>query len=66
MKWKVEYSHEAIKFIKKHDIHSEVREEIKKIIMRIQGNNINVDLKKLTGNWSGYHRLRKGNLRIIF
>lgn len=34
--------------------------------MKVKGENINIDLKKLAGNWIGYYRLRKGKLRIIF
>jgi mRNA interferase RelE/StbE len=34
--------------------------------MKIKGENINIDLKKLGGEWEGYYRIRKGRLRIIF
>jgi mRNA interferase RelE/StbE len=34
--------------------------------MRLKGENVNVDVKKLTGDWTGYYRLRKGKIRIIF
>jgi mRNA-degrading endonuclease RelE of RelBE toxin-antitoxin system len=27
---------------------------------------VNIDLKKLVGDWDGYYRLRKGDVRIIF
>ena len=32
----------------------------------MKGGNVNIDLKKLVGDWEGYYRLRKGKLRIIF
>jgi len=66
MKWRVEYSREAEKFIKKQDVHTEVIEQLKKFLIKITGGNVNIDLKKLVGNWDGYYRLRKGRLRIIF
>jgi mRNA interferase RelE/StbE len=66
MKWKVEYSREAEKFIEKQDVHTEVIEQLKKFLIKITGGNVNIDLKKLVGNWDGYYRLRKGRLRIIF
>jgi len=66
MKWRVEYSKEAEKFIKKQDVHTEVTEQLKKFLIKITGGNVNIDLKKLVGNWDGYYRLRKGRLRIIF
>jgi mRNA interferase RelE/StbE len=34
--------------------------------MKIKGENVNIDIKKLSGEWEGYYRLRKGRLRIIF
>ncbi len=34
--------------------------------MKMKGGNVNIDLKKLSGEWEGYYRLRKGRLRIIF
>jgi len=66
MKWRVEYSREAEKFIEKQDVHTEVTEQLKKFLIKITGGNVNIDLKKLVGNWDGYYRLRKGRLRIIF
>ena len=66
MKWRIEYSKDAIKFVNKQNIHNEVREEIKKFFKRIEGENINIDLKKLEGVWAGYYRLKKGKVRIIF
>lgn len=66
MKWRIEYSKDAIKFINEQNIHDEVKEELKKFLVRMKGENINIDLKKLVGNWAGYYRLRKGKLRIIF
>ena len=66
MKWTIEYSGDAEKFIEKQNIHNEVREELKKFLMKIKGENINIDLKKLGGEWEGYYRIREGRLRIIF
>jgi len=34
--------------------------------MKMKGENINVDIKKLYGKWQGYYRLRRGKIRIIF
>jgi mRNA interferase RelE/StbE len=66
MKWRIDYSKEAEKFIQKQNIHEEVREELKKFLLKVKGENINIDLKKLSGDWIGYYRLRKGKLRVIF
>lgn len=66
MKWRIDYTREADKFIKKHKIQYEIRNEIIKLIHKIKGENININLKKLEGDWEGYYRLRKGKIRIIF
>jgi mRNA interferase RelE/StbE len=66
MKWRIKYSRAAEKFIDKQDVHIEVREELKKFLIKIKGGNVNIDLKTLVGDWEGYYRLRKGKLRVIF
>ena len=66
MKWRIDYSRDAEKFIEKQNISGDVKEELKKFLMKIKGENVNIDLKKLSGGWEGYYRLRKGRLRIIF
>ena len=32
----------------------------------MKGKDVNIDLKKLVGNWEGYYRIRIGKMRIIF
>ena len=66
MKWTIHYSKEAKKFMEEHNIVYEIREELKNFLRKLRGEKINVDVKKLKGNWEGYYRLRKGKLRIIF
>ena len=66
MKWRIDYSRYAEKSIEKQNIRLEAREELKKFLMKIKGENVNIDIKKLSGEWEGYYRLRKGKLRIIF
>ncbi|MDI6891222.1 MAG: hypothetical protein QMC83_09870 [Thermodesulfovibrionales bacterium] len=66
MKWRIEYSRDAEKFIEKHNIRDKVREELKKFLLKVKGENINLDIKKLSGEWEGYYRIRRGKIRIIF
>ena len=66
MKWRIDYSKDAEKFIEKQNIRDEVREELKKFLIRMKGEDVNINLKKPGGDWEGYYRLRKGKLRIIF
>jgi len=65
MKWSVEYSKRANDFIEKQGIRDKVRDSIKGFILAITGSNVNVDAKKLKGDWEGYYRIRKGKIRII-
>jgi mRNA interferase RelE/StbE len=65
MKWEIEYSKRADNFIEEHRIKDIVRESIKNFVLKITGANINIDIKRLKGEWAGYHRIRKGKIRII-
>ena len=66
MKWTINYSRDARRFFEKEDIHVKVTEELRKFLTKTRGEDINIDVKKLKGDWKGYYRLRKGKLRIIF
>ena len=67
MKWTLEFSKDADKFLKKqHHVKNDIISEIKKLIQKFNGETINIDVKKLAGNWEGYYRIRKGDIRIIF
>jgi len=66
MIWRVEYSKDANKFIQKNKLQAEVSGEIKKFLLRLKGVDVNINLKKLVGDWDGHYRLRKGDMRIIF
>lgn len=65
MKWDIEYSKRADDFIKEQGLRDRIRNVIKDFILKITGSNINVDIKKLKGEWAGYYRIRKGKIRII-
>jgi len=49
MKWTIHYSDEALKFAEKENTFDEVRQEIKKLVLRFKGQDINIDLKKING-----------------
>ncbi|MBI4848578.1 MAG: hypothetical protein HY808_08415 [Nitrospirae bacterium] len=65
MKWDIEYSKRANDFIDEHKIRDKTRDSIKDFILKITGANINIDAKKLKGEWAGYYRIRKGKVRIV-
>ena len=66
MKWAVEYSRDADRFIQAEGIQGEVRRQIEGFLRKLRGEPVNIDVKKLKGEWKGYFRIRKGKLRIIF
>lgn len=66
MKWKIEYSKQAIKFASQHELIAAIKEDIKKLLLKMTGETVNLDIKKLKGTWEGYLRIRKGKIRIIF
>jgi mRNA interferase RelE/StbE len=66
MTWSIEYSKDADNFLKKHrHIDDVLIGEIKKLIHKLNGETVNIKFKKLTGDWEGYYRIRKGKIRII-
>lgn len=65
MNWSIDYSKSAKKFIDEHKINDNIRELLKNLILRVNGKQINIDLKKLKGKWDGFLRIRKGNIRIV-
>jgi len=65
MKWSVEYSKRANAFIEEQDIAAKITDSIRDFILKITGSSINIDVKKLKGEWAGYYRIRKGKIRII-
>ncbi|MCK5057496.1 MAG: type II toxin-antitoxin system RelE/ParE family toxin [Candidatus Aminicenantes bacterium] len=65
MPWKIDYSKSAKKFIDEHKITKNIRELLKKLILKIGGEEVNINIKKLKGKWDSFLRIRKGNIRII-
>jgi len=47
MKWRVEYSRNAARFIQAEAVKDEVRKQIETFLRKLQGESINVDVKKL-------------------
>ena len=66
MSWQIDFSEDAVKFINHNPItEDEVIEFISKAVRKFKGENINVNIKKMKGEWSGFHRLRVGKIRVI-
>lgn len=65
MKWEIGYSKRANDFSLEHGARDKINAVVKDFILKITGANINIDVKKLKGEWAGYYRVRKGNIRVI-
>jgi len=67
MTWSIKYSKDADKFLQKQpQIKDKIIGEIKKFILKLNGETVSIDFKKLSGEWADYYRIRKGRVRIVF
>ena len=65
MTWIIKESKQATKFLAKNLINHldlYISRAIKKAILKME---VNIDIKKMKGEWKGYYRIKQGNLRII-
>ena len=66
MNWRVDFSADSLKFLIRNKIDEIfIVEKIKFALRKFQGENVNVNIKKLGGEWDGFYRIRFGKLRII-
>jgi len=66
MSWRIDFSAASLKFLKQNNIKENfVIDKIKLVIRKFKGENININIKKLSGEWEGFYRIRFGRLRII-
>ncbi len=61
MTFRIDFSNESLKFINSNDIdEDDVIEDVLKVIEKFKGKKVNIDLKKMHGEWKGFFRLRLG------
>jgi len=66
MKWRIDFSKDALNFLSHNNIKETfIVDKIKLALRKFGGENININIKKLKGDWDGFHRIRDGKLRII-
>ncbi len=66
MTWSIEWSREASRFLVGNHLAEEtIIDLIRNAVRKFQGEIVNINISKLQGEWSGFHRIRKGKLRII-
>jgi len=66
MKWEIGFSAQAKKFIERENLRPEIISELAKLLKKMRGESVSIDIKKLKGDWQGFYRIRKGEIRIIF
>ena len=67
MVWEIGFSKQAENFLKQHHLPSGFAiEPIRKVIRRLQGEIVAINIKRLSGKWEGCSRVRVGKNRIIF
>ena len=66
MDWVISWSKESISFLDKNNlIESTIVEILKKTKGKLECKDVNVDVKKLEGQWKPFLRIRIGKIRII-
>jgi len=66
MNWQIDFSLNSLKFLKKNNLKENfIIEEIKLVLRKFKGEDVNINVKKLKGEWKGFYRIRSGKIRII-
>jgi mRNA interferase RelE/StbE len=64
--WEIKLSKQAKDFVEQERITDDrILTLIRKFIDYLHGKDENIDVKKMKGDWKGYHRIRIGKTRII-
>lgn len=67
MDWEIGLSRQAEKFLAKNHLSDQfVIVPIGNAMRKLFGEPTSVDIKRLSGAWAGYYRIRSGKIRIIF
>lgn len=66
MKWTVDFTRDAEKFLERNHIdRREIFELIGLSVRKFKGEVVNVNIRKLKGKWQGFYRIKRGDLRVI-
>lgn len=66
MSWRVDFSARSLKFLTQNHLSEDfILIEVMLTLKKFQGEDININIKKLKGDWTGFYRIRSGKLRII-
>lgn len=66
MKWIVDFTRDAEKFLARNNIdRREIFELTGLAVRKFKGEVVNVNVRKLKGKWLGFYRIKRGDLRVI-
>lgn len=66
MNWRIDFSKDSLKFLETNNLKEDfIIDKIKLALRKFKGEDINIDIKKLKGEWEGFFRIRSGKMRII-
>lgn len=66
MNWRIDFSASSLKFLKQNNLEENfVIDKIQLTLRKFKGENANINIRKLSGEWEGFYRIRSGKLRII-
>jgi len=66
MNWKIDFSKESLKFMEVNNIDEDhIVSCIIKSIKRLKGESVNIDIKKMKGEWKDFYRIRLGKTRVL-
>ena len=64
--WKIRVSRQAENFLEVQNLSDDfAREYIVLALRKFDRENVNIGIKKLSGKWEGFYRIRSGKIRII-
>ena len=64
--WKIRISRQANNFVEIQNLSDDfVREYITLALQKFDRQDVNIGIKKLSGRWEGFYRIRSGKIRIV-
>lgn len=64
--WKIRVSRQANNFLEVQNLSdSFVREYISLALQKFDRQDVNIHIKKLSGKWEGFYRIRSGKIRLV-
>ena len=66
MNWSINFSKDSLESLECYHCKEDfIIDKIKLSLRKFKGENTNINIKRLKGNWEGFYRIRSGKLRII-